>query len=171
MRCFVAIDVAEHVKNNIAKIQKQIYENHMKLVEKNNLHITLKFLGEKTQSEIKEINNKLSSINIKKFKITFRGVSCFPSENYIRVVWIGVKSKKLLKLCKEVHKLLGEEKQFIPHITIARVKRRPTYLKEKIQNLKYVEIGDQTVKHFVLKKSTLTPHGPVYDNLKLFTLT
>ena len=119
---------------------------------------------------MEDIKNALKQVRFPKFKIKFYGLGAFPSEKHIRVVWIGVESKELVELAKQVQRLLGNEERFVPHLTIARVKRKPLYLKEKLEKLKNIEIGEQVVDSFALKKSTLTPQGPIYEDLAVFGL-
>ncbi len=92
MRCFVAVDIDENLKDKIINIQKELATlGNMKLVEKQNLHFTLKFLGEINERTIKEVMNKLESIakQTQSFTINIQGMGAFPSLDYIRVVWIG----------------------------------------------------------------------------------
>lgn len=172
MRCFIAIDIEPQLREKIYEVQQRIQERALKLVEKENLHITLKFLGEVNEDKIPSIIERLQKVKEKKFEIELSGLGVFPNFNYLRVVWINVKSNgNLENLVKVISSWLTEfPSEFSPHLTIARVKFRPETLRENIMANKDVYIGKQTVNNFSLKKSVLTQKGPVYEDISIFEL-
>jgi 2'-5' RNA ligase len=96
MRCFVAIDLPEHIKARIfheIEILKQQGLVSGKFVEKENLHLTLKFLGELTEKQIKDIGEKLSEISFNKFKVSLSEIGVFPDKNFVKVLWVGLETK------------------------------------------------------------------------------
>jgi len=175
MRLFVAIDIPinpemEGVMSYVKKAGK------VKAVEKENLHITLKFLGEVSEDKLPYIKNCIekSCKKFKKFSIKLKGLGAFPSLSRPRVIWIGVDEGKdtiseIMKRLDECFQKLGfkKEKSYVPHMTIARVKGfikldpRP-YLKK--------DFGSVLVEEIKLKKSTLTPKGPIYDDIFILEL-
>lgn len=171
MRCFVAIDVPDEIKRKIGEIQKDLNRSGIKLVEPENLHFTLKFLGEISESKAEEIKQRLKEIEFQKFSIELAGVSGFPNLKYLRVIWIGTTSEKISELAKLIDKRLSsigfkEEKKYVPHLTIARVKRKPSIEVIKfIEKYKSEKFGNFLVQEFSLKKSILTKSGPIYTNL------
>jgi len=171
MRCFLAIDLNDEIKESIYSILKN-YENGIKKVEKENLHITLHFFGELPENDVKKISETLNSVKFHPFRIKIKGIGAFPSFNYIRVLWVGVKSDELKNLVREIYNALElPMKKFESHITIARVKRKPSKeLMDIIERYKHVDVGEQVVDKFVLKKSILTPNGPIYEDIKEFPL-
>ena len=84
-----------------------------------------------------------------------------------------VKQKRLI--CnlfqrKDIYSKLGKKFSFSAHMTIARVKRKPSQeLISKLKTIENTELGEQNVKEFVLKKSTLTPRGPIYETIEVFS--
>ncbi|MBI5061097.1 MAG: RNA 2',3'-cyclic phosphodiesterase [Candidatus Aenigmarchaeota archaeon] len=172
VRCFIAIELDDGIKKRIAELQKQLEEPALRMTAPDNLHITLKFLGEVDQNLIGEICQKLSDIRMAPFKFKIAGLGVFPSANYIRVVWLGIRDGgELLKLSKNVDSQLPgfRTDAFSPHITIARARYKPENIGVILQNT-VVDMGSQAVNEFVLKKSELTPAGPVYDDIKRFRL-
>lgn len=180
MRCFLAIELPEKIKDELLKIQEQIKDNNikMKLVEKENLHLTLKFFGELNDYQVNKIKESLKQIKFKKFKANLGILGVFPSLNFIRVAWISLEpSEKVKELHNEIDEVLEKEKFrkdkiFESHLTMARVK----FIKNKqelINKLKEIKIKplDFEVSSFVLKKSTLTEKGPVYEDIIKFNLT
>ena len=171
MRCFIAIDIDNELRDKIVDLQKRIYEDSLKLVEKENLHITLKFLGEISEDKSMDIARKLENIEYSKFETEFFGLGIFPNFDYIRVVWVDVKGP-LEDLVKKINSQLPEfpVERFASHLTIARVKQKPINLRQRIFENRGVVIGKQLVDKFSLRKSTLTPKGPIYEDVKVFEL-
>lgn len=191
MRLFIALDLPKSLKELLFLLceQKKVIEG-VNIVSKENLHITLKFLGEVSELLIPDISDKLREI-AKDFdpfvlKITHTGV--FPNLNFPRVVWIGIENevniKQLASAIEESLESLGfkrEEKEFKSHITLARVKepRSGRYFMDLVsKRFKELSIYHKDfknslsfeVKEFVLMKSTLTPKGSIYDVLQRFPL-
>ena len=174
MRLFIAIDFNE-LKYYFMELQKQLPNNaRLSLVKP--FHLTLKFLGEVQPDNIDEIIEILRTIKFEPFAVFTDSVGIFPTENYIRVVWIGLKpEEKVLELQKQIDEslkgLFRKEKDFKAHITLCRVKYpedKKLFL-EQINNIKVENEGIE-IKDFRLVKSTLTPKGPVYEDLEVFNL-
>ena len=198
MRCFVAIDLAEELKSKIAEIQEKIAEKEMSFVKPENLHITLKFLGELNEQEVNNVCYVLEKIEKERFEISIEGFGVFPSHDTKdllkksfgiakkgdflynknpRIVWVGATGKGLKELVVSIEDRLAEncfareDKEFSGHLTIARVKGFSRDFYKKYDNLKNVKIGNQLIKEFVLKQSILLPTGPVYKDIKKFELS
>jgi 2'-5' RNA ligase len=176
MRLFIAIEIPEEIKEYIVKIQKNIdaTTNKIRFVAPNQIHLTLKFLGEIQPNNLEEIKNNLKKITLKPFSVVLDTIGVFPSESYIRVIWIGLKPEEPIlglqrNIDEELKKLFKKEKDFKPHLTLARVK----YIEDKksfIEKLKIINIENKKidVNKFKLVKSTLTPKGPIYEDLEVF---
>jgi 2'-5' RNA ligase len=179
MRCFIAIDVDEKLFDKITELQKGINKLNVdvKLVEPENLHFTVKFLGDMNEDEVNEIKNSLGEClkNEHEFKINITGFNYFGNPSYIRTLWLDVKEgqnelKKLVQMvndCVKIGKL-----EVLPHLTLGRVKSpiNKDYLIKFINENKNVKIGEMNVNYVKLKASTLTKNGPVYNNLAVFNL-
>jgi len=172
MRSFIAIEIPENIKKEIVKIQKQLPEFRGKKTEVENLHLTLKFLGEVDEENIEQVKRKLKEIETKQFEAEIDSIGYF-SEEFIRIVWLHIKNcDKLQKeIDSKLQSLCKEEKRFMSHLTIARVKSikdRKKFLEEigkiKILEMKFI------VKNFYLKKSTLTEEKPIYENIEEYRL-
>ncbi|MBU90319.1 RNA 2',3'-cyclic phosphodiesterase [Candidatus Woesearchaeota archaeon] len=176
MRLFIAIEIPEEVKEYIVKIQKDIDNtaNKIRFADKNQIHLTLKFLGEVQPDKADVIKEELKRISFNPFSVQLDKIGVFPDEGYIRVIWVGLKPEEpILELQKDIDEALEKsfkkEKNFKAHITLARVK----YIEDKenfINKLKNIEIENKKIEvnNFKLVKSTLTPEGPVYENLMVF---
>lgn len=178
MRCFIAVDLDPSLTQKIITLQSLIKNLDVKLVEPHNLHFTLKFLGDIPDETIDKVKDKLSELAAlaSAFSTTLKGVGVFPSENYIRVIWVGAASEEFTRLHDAVNdalaKLFKKEKAS-PHLTIARVRsgKDNAGIMDFVKRHKNAEIGQMIVNKIRLKKSTLTPHGPVYDDLAIFELS
>lgn len=176
MRLFVAVDLSEDVRERIEKVLKVFKDfKGVKPVEKENLHITLMFLGEVPDRRVEVVRESLKGIRFEPFKIRLKGLGNF---NY-RVFWVGVVEGNdyLSILAKEVENSLKRigfkrDKDFVAHATVARVKRlNPddrTRLEKSLESFKDFEFGEMVVDSFKLKKSTLTPKGPIYEDLEVY---
>ncbi|MBI2583499.1 MAG: RNA 2',3'-cyclic phosphodiesterase [Candidatus Aenigmarchaeota archaeon] len=173
MRLFMAIDLDPNIRRAVEKIQRQIEEPGLNVVRPENLHLTLKFLGEMEDVKVEGIIKQLEEVKMQPFEVEYSGIGAFPSLDYIRVIWIGINGEGLQELAGKVRNALSEypdDHPFSAHLTIARVKHRPQRLGDNLQKLADVKIGKQLVSEFKLKKSTLTPQGPVYEDVKVFKL-
>ncbi|MDP8002913.1 MAG: RNA 2',3'-cyclic phosphodiesterase [Caldisphaera sp.] len=178
MRSFIAVDINnEEILSKIEVFKEQLenFKVKLKLVETENLHITLRFLGEIDDSYVNIIKDSiLGQIKYNSFIIKLEGLGAFPSINKARVVWIGITQgfEHLKQIKNMIDQLLIksgfklEKEDFTPHLTIARVKSYPTgELKEFLQNYLNYEIGLQNINSIKLKKSTLTRQGPIYEDI------
>lgn len=171
-RIFISIDIPEEVKEQIRKIQISLPEFFGKKTEPENLHLTLKFLGEINEQEIEKIKNKLREIKFNEFEVEVNGIGVF-SEKFVRIVWLHVKNCDELQkvIDNKLKDLFKEEKRFMSHLTIARVKRIEDG-EEFLKNLDKVKIPKIKfkVKSFELRKSILTKQKSVYETLESYEL-
>lgn len=185
MRAFLAIEIEEHVKNNIKRTQDILRESQtskIKYVETENIHLTLKFFGDINTKKQEEIDNIITE-SIKSYEeyiLKIVNMGTFPKSNNPRVIWVGIKDKtgNTVNIIKELDNKFSEigfkkEKSYQPHITIGRVKHITN--REKLSDLlkekRREYYGKMTVKSIKLKSSTLTPDGPIYETIKEYPLT
>jgi len=180
MRVFIAISLPEDIKAKIFHNFEKIKDANIikgNFVEKENLHLTLKFIGDVSEEKINQIDECLSKIKFKIFEAKIGKVGFFSNENHINVVWVEFVSDKVNELQKLIDFKLNElgftrEKDFSSHITAIRVKtikNRDLFLsKVKDINLKNLRFE---VKDFSLIKSELKREGPSYKLIKKFSLT
>jgi len=172
MRTFVAIEVSDKdVLNSIHKIQAEL-NIKAKSVELHNMHFTVQFLGEVSEEMIGKISDALNSIEFSAFSITFASIGVFPKPNSPRVIWIGVTDgiNELEKLAEMIRSKLSDigfspDKKFKPHVTIFRVKNKIEDLSSKLEKFSSCSFGKQLISEIKLKKSELTPNGPIYTDL------
>ena len=178
MRCFIAINLPDETKREIEKIQKSLPEFKGKKTEFENIHLTLKFLGEVDEKNIHEVLKRLGKIRLQEFEAEIDSIGCFDnrkSKKYDKqiIVWLHMANCNALQ--KEIDLALREiferEKRFMSHITIARVKYKGDN-KEFIEELKKIKFKKITLKirDFYLMKSELDGKGLKYGIVEKFGL-
>lgn len=182
MRSFISMDVdSKELLDKIKVFQTNLKNSAcpMKLVEKENLHLTLKFLGEIGESSYKRIVESLSPTlsDFSSFEINLKGTGFFPSISDLRVIWIGMNAPEIVYIQKEIDDTLmtmgfREDRKFVPHLTVSRVKSslNKKSLLNVLDEYRDHDFGSQMITKINFKKSTLTPEGPIYETLKEFKL-
>jgi len=147
----------------------------LKIVEPQNIHVTLRFLGEIPVSLVKSVCDEMRQIKFQPFDLELEGLGCFPDYRRPNVVWVGitrgeVELRSIFNQLEPNLRKLGfppDRKGFSPHLTIARVRsgRNRQKLVEAVEALKDQSLASMTVSRVKLKKSVLTPKGPIYTTL------
>ena len=179
IRSFIAFDIeSAQVLERITYIQRVLAEAgaDLKFVEPKNIHITLRFLGNISLNMVEKIYESMKKVEFEPFEVKIQGVGAFPSMRYPRVLWAGIR-EGADQLRSIFHKLepqlrsLGfapDPKGFSPHLTIARVKsgRNKTELARLLEENANYEFGIVKANCLRLKRSDLTPKGPIYSTLR-----
>ncbi len=169
MRTFIAIEIPEHIKKEIVKIQDELPVFNGKKTEYENLHLTLKFLGEVDEKKIEEIKKRLKKVKMNSFEAEINNIGVFSD----RIIWIGIRNCDELQ--KEIDEKLSElfekERRFMGHLTIARIKdfKDRKKFSEEMKKIKIPEMNFM-VENFCLKKSKLTRNGPTYEDIEIYPL-
>ena len=178
VRSFIAVDLDDvEIKNRITKTQQDLEGTgaSLKIVQPEIMHLTLRFLGEIPQATVQKVIEAMNGTRFSPFEVEFSGVGVFPNIRRISVVWIGITKgqQELAEIFEQLEPKLRQiglppdNKGFSPHLTIARVRsglnKEP--LAKSVESMHEVEFGKMEVKGVRLKKSTLTPRGPVYTTL------
>jgi len=181
-RLFVAIDLDDSLKEAITELYGLFPHDFIKakFTAKENLHVTLKFIGEWPFNDINDVIEALNCIpsSHSPFDLELRGLGGFPNSHNPRIIWTGGKSPQMIDLAKDIDEALHrigvrkEKREFSTHITIARVKNifNRNGVNDIIQKNGDGLIGVQKVDSFCLKKSELTPKGPIYSDVEVFEL-
>ena len=182
IRAFLAIDLDDDLKPKINKIIREFkqIDANIKYVDLQNLHFTLKFFGDIDTEGIDLISQKIENVikDFNSFTIKIKGCGAFPNKNRIKVIWVGLDEDEILK---DLHDKLDKEfnsigfdldRKFSSHLTIGRMKsaKGKNKVKNTIETYNNIDIGTMEVNLITLKKSTLTPSGPIYEDLLEFRL-
>lgn len=178
LRCFIAIEMPETVKSVLSEIEEGLKKSKadVKWVKPDNIHLTLKFLGnikeENTEKIIKIMGKTCSHYN--PFNLEIKGVGMFPYIKSPRVLWVGIESNDVLKtLQEEIDNGMAsigferEDKKFTPHLTLGRF-RSSTGKEGLMEIIKLHEkdsFGIINVKSISLIRSDLNPEGARYSKI------
>ena len=178
VRTFISVDFDDKtIIENIIEIQTKISSSgaHLRLVNPSILHLTLEFLGEISENQIKEVEKILDTIEFSTLKLNVKEPNVLPNENYIKVVYCELEgeTETLKKIQEEIRLKLKEKgfrvdkRPFKPHLTIARVKspKNRKELIEVIKEMSETHSGIQKISSIKLKKSVLKSEGPEYSTL------
>ncbi len=182
VRLFVALVFPEETKAALGDLISDLKPRGqgIKWVEPKNIHLTLKFIGEIPERKVEPIKQALGEVLAGKGKIEGRITGCggFPNLARPRVLWVGLEGgDPAVEMAKEInHKLIpigvkSEKKRLSPHLTLGRIKK-PSDLSELtsyMEDLKF-DGGSVILDTVALVKSTLTPGGPIYENVKVYDL-
>ncbi|MCL5419836.1 MAG: RNA 2',3'-cyclic phosphodiesterase [Candidatus Marsarchaeota archaeon] len=170
MRAFAAIDIPDAVKDRIIDASRYFSFRGVTLVKREALHITLGFFGEVGERMAAEIAKAMDGIHCSSFEARVHGISYFKPRR-IRVIYAGISDGA--GRITEVHDALlgklgiGDPERFVPHATIGRIRGmqdRKAFLEIASEYEDY-DFGSFEVGSIVLKTSTLTPNGSVYEEL------
>jgi 2'-5' RNA ligase len=192
MRIFVALDIDDAIRARIARFIEGVqgFAPDARWVRPESVHITLKFIGEKTEAAVQEIKNGLSCIQAGAVEANFRGYGFFPTAKSARVFWVGIEAgpelSKLAKAVDETTAALGiprEERAFSAHLTLARAgsgtparqkgdraNQRFARLQEKLAAMPAPEFGTMSAREFFLYQSQLSRGGSRYTKIARFPL-
>jgi RNA 2',3'-cyclic 3'-phosphodiesterase len=183
IRAFVAIQIdpktVENISAAVARLKTQM--PGVRWVAQENIHLTLKFLGEVDEARVDPIARSLEDAirPFPRFIINAKGLGVFPDLKRPRIVWVGLISRRLSALASAVERAfesLGfepEKRDFAPHLTIGRwrdSKGSKRSLVEAIENWKDYEFGQSVVEKAILFQSVLKPEGAVYQVLRAVAL-
>lgn len=176
MRLFISVDLPAKLAESLVDLQKELLKYaDVSKTPVENMHFTLKFLGEKTAEEKDKILGVVDELakNYPSFETSLEGLGAFPSIARARIIWVGCpEMTDLQKLVNEsLVGILPSDSHIVPHLTIARVKR----IKDKSGLKRFIE--DIRIKQpfyvneLRLKKSVLSRTGAVYSDEGIFPLS
>jgi len=173
VRAFVALELSSEIKEQLRTVQDVLRGSRARLtfVETALIHITTKFLGEVADEKIPKVMDALRTVRVPPFLATAQKITVNnPSRPH--TVWCAIedagKSELVYQQIEDALFPLGfsrETRRFTPHATVARIKSFDPSLFESISQLSERKYGSCMISGIKLKKSTLTPRGPVYEDL------
>ena len=180
MRLFVALEIPSAVRENLAALLKSLraVSPQTRWVRPENLHVTLKFIGEVPDTKLAAIRSALAGARSDQpVTLDFRGLGFFPNEKHPRVFWAGMEASPNLKdLAADIDRAtekLGiprEQRPFSPHLTLARFEPPglPEQLHSAVRENEVRDFGTLRTSQFHLIESKLKPSGAEYTTLESF---
>jgi 2'-5' RNA ligase len=185
IRAFVAIplplEVTDYLNEIISDLKLTIPEKTVKWVQPENIHLTLKFLGNISKSTLHFLLEKLKSGDqFSPINLTIEKIGAFPSVYKPQVIWVGTSSHDALSdLAQFVEKATSmiknenDSKPFAPHLTIARLrpgvkKELFDVIKQELYKRKEIKPLFFSINHFCMYQSVLTSEGPIYTVLRKY---
>ena len=178
LRCFIAIGIPDPIKQEIGNLLDILrkYDVDIKWVALENVHLTLKFLGDTPEALLPGIRESILTIvsSYEPFYIKIYGTGVFPNKKYPKVIWVGiVNSEALVNLQGDIENsmsLLGykkEDKAFNPHLTMGRVRNQRGIFSivNEIDIFQDKDFGTFRSDRLKFMKSELKPKGPDYTCL------
>jgi 2'-5' RNA ligase len=183
MRAFVALELSNpKVFDSIVNFQRELSATgvDLKTVERENLHFTVKFLGEIAPSQAREVDERLKRLRLGRADVEVKGVGAFPNISRPNVIWVGVHPahEERVRLIAQgaiaVLEGIGErdERPFTAHATLARVRslRGISELTSVLRSNSTHSFGEVRLTELKLKSSVLGPRGPTYTDMGVYPL-
>jgi 2'-5' RNA ligase len=177
MRLFTAIDPSAEVLLRLERLMSILRpEALIKWSPVDNLHVTIKFIGEWPESRLEELHDALTSLLPREpFEAEVKDLGWFPNERFPRILWAGVHGgNPLLDLARDTEECLAklgipkEDRRFSPHLTLARMKNPVPLrrLRQKIQEVQPASLGNFPVAQFFLFRSDPGSNSSIYRKVR-----
>ena len=181
MRLFVALDLSDAVRKEIAKFCEALRAEFpsARWVRSEGLHVTLKFIGEASAERVEKIETALDTVaSNAPVEMNFRGTRFFPNERRPRVLWIGIEATpNLADIAEQIETRLEplgvarESREFKPHLTLARIEdsRGIEKLHDALRRNAPADFGTVRTNEMYLYRSELGRGGAKYTRVKTLT--
>lgn len=184
LRAFLAVDIVEGIRDRALQLMRSLADvgTGVKWVEPENLHITLKFLGDINDVQAWEVSQSLEPIvaSQSRFNVTLKGLGAFPALNRPRSLWVGlIEGEAAVKaLFDDVDAKLrelgypSEQRRFHAHLTLGRVRghQQKQALISKLEEFSETELGTMEIAAVTLYSSQLRRVGPHYSRMATMRL-
>ena len=170
-RIFIGLRLPQTILETLNCVQQGL--RYAKLVRSENMHLTLRFLGEVNESKLDALDQILRALDFQEFRLSLKGVGIFPMRGPARVMWVGLSpSKELTRLqaivenkCRALD-FEPESRKFYPHITVGRVvKSTEGNIATWLDSFNDLESSTFIIDQYTLFQSILRQSGPIYHSL------
>jgi 2'-5' RNA ligase len=169
MRLFVALTLPEIVRERLAGLANGL--PGARWVKPENLHLTLRFLGEVDNLAAADVDDALAKIQCPGFDLALNGVGHFGDGRKLRALWVGVEANaELMRLQEKIEQAMiragmpPEPRKFKPHVTLARFKSNPgARLQDYLADHSLVRAGPIAMESFELYSSFTSANGAIYQ--------
>ena len=180
LRTFIAIELPEEIQRGLERVQRKLSRLigaglKVRWTRPEAIHLTLKFLGDIRRETIHEVGAFMreSVRGIPPFELTVEGLGSFPPTGRPRILWVGVTGEveplsvlagRLEEGARQIG-AKGEDRRYVPHLTLGRVKSAPPGFAESLAAVKKPILGTFQADGLTLFMSELTPKGSAYTVL------
>ena len=182
-RCFIAVELEAAVREGLRRLQQKLQgkldvsRSALKWVRPENIHLTLKFLGDVDDEQLRPICEAVTQTasEFEPFAIEVGDCGCFPPRGSARVLWVGIRdgAEALEELQGDLEKRLAavgfapEGRKFTAHLTLARIKQAQAgyAAREIVEGMTTASLGEQEVDEIKVFQSELSKSGPTYTVL------
>ena len=176
MRLFTALDIPSHLHPDIKDLQSDL--PNARWSPATNWHITLNFLGDVNENMIADIDDALMQLDMDDFQICLQGFGCFTDEGRAQYLWAKPMPDENLHKCHqklqrllEKEEIIFEKRHFVPHMTLAKVKKTPeATLKNYITENEKFKSTFFFAENVILYQSHLSKHGSIYREIAKYPL-
>lgn len=182
IRAFIAIELPDLIQRRLGEVivaLKDGTDRAVRWVPPNNIHLTLKFLGNVSPANLRSLTELLQneSRNHPPFDALISGLGAFPNRIRPRVIWVGVKAPPaLMRLQQNIDRETSrmgypsEERTYSPHLTLGRISQHATpadvrQIADRLSQVNVTDLGQISVKRLHLFRSDLQPGGAIYTPL------
>ena len=177
IRTFIAIELSERIRRGLARVQRQLEFPGLKVrwARVEVMHLTLKFLGSIRRDVVPEVSRLMREAvqDIEPFELTIEGLGSFPSSDRPRILWVGVGGEldplrtlaERLEIGARKLGAKGEDRRYVPHMTLGRVKSAPPDFAERLASVEKPVLGTVQAQELILFMSELTRQGSAYTAL------
>jgi RNA 2',3'-cyclic 3'-phosphodiesterase len=179
MRIFIALDIPAEIRARLSDYMEpaRLLAPEVRWARVEGLHVTLKFVGEASESHVDKMKSALALVKASPFTVRFEGVGFFPNPKSPRVFWAGVDGgdhlSHLASTIDEALEKLGfsrESKPYHPHLTLSRASTRPLHELQPLLAARPPQFGTMTAREFFLYQSQPQKGGSKYTELERFQL-
>ena len=179
-RIFIAVELDADLRRRIVELEADLQRAGARLqwISAENLHFTVRFLGEITPAQLAQVKLATREVSaaVAPFHLSLHGIGAFPSMQRPQVVWVGVREgaeelaalSSRLDAALERHRFLPEDRPYVAHLTLARVRDRRVWgdLVRAVSGSREVAVGTQEVHSLTVMESHLNPRGARYTRVE-----
>ncbi len=179
-RIFIAVELAADLRERIGALERDLERAGARLrwISPENLHFTVRFLGEITPAQLAQVRlaTREAASASAPFRLALHGIGAFPSLQRPQVIWVGVRegSEALAALSARLdaalarHRFPPEQRPFVAHLTLARVRDRRVWgdLVRAVSGFREAAVGTQEVRCLAVMESHLHPGGARYTRVE-----
>tara|TARA_Y100000589_G_scaffold169834_1_gene161435 strand:+ start:1373 stop:1951 length:579 start_codon:yes stop_codon:yes gene_type:complete len=175
-RVFVGVSLPEGVVESMLALQTGL--RGVRLIKSENIHLTLRFVGQIHQPQLRILDSLLSNLEFEEFLIQLEGVGVFPFKGYPKTIWVGLSINQALKKLQALIEakcrsagVKAESRKYYPHVTLGRVKfPRQNEINNWLQRHQTFKTKAFLLNRFILFQSILNPGGSVYTAINDYYL-